>query len=260
MDKLSERYARFVFDLDGTLWRGSEPLPYAAEALGTLRAAGKRIAFCTNSPHRSAATVAAALVGIGIQAAAEEVVTSGRAACHHLAGAGMVGYRAFVIGGEGLRRDLAPLGLRFLDVDEGDRAEVVVVGRDYDCTYAMLRAAFRAVDAGAYFVATNIDRVHPTDDGLEPGGGALVAAVEYAACRAPIVVGKPAEPMLAVANEVLGAPGPTLMVGDKPESDVAGARRMGWDSAVVLTGVTASGDAMDPAPDLVLPDLSGLVA
>ncbi len=260
MDTLSERYERFVFDLDGTLWLGGEPLPYVAEALGALRTAGKRVAFCTNSPQRSAAVVAETLVGVGVQAAAREVVTSGRAASRYLAGAGLEGRDAFVIGGDGLRRDLEPLGLRFLEVDDGHRADVVVIGRDYDCTYAMLRTAFRAVHAGAHFVATNTDQVHPAADGLEPGGGALVAAVEHAAGRAPVVVGKPAEPMLFAADEILGDPGPTLMVGDKPESDVAGARLMGWDSAVVLTGVTTPGDVMDPTPDLVIPDLSALVA
>ncbi len=259
MDTLSERYERFIFDLDGTLWLGAEPLPHVADVLGALRSAGKRIAFCTNSPQRSAALVAETLVGLGVEAAEEEVITSGRAACRYLAGAGFEGRDGFVIGGDGLRRDLGPLGLRFLGVDDGHRAEVVVIGRDYDCTYATLRTAFRAVHAGAHFVATNTDQVHPAADGLEPGGGALVAAVEYAAGRSPVVVGKPAEPMLMAADEVLGAPGPTLMVGDKPESDVAGAKLMGWDSALVLTGVTTPGDVMDPAPDLVIPDLSALV-
>lgn len=259
MSSLLDRYERFAFDLDGTVWRSGLPLPGAIETFHQLRAASKRVAFVTNSPERSCAQVADQLRSIGIAADADEVVTSGRAAAHFLTSQRAPARTAYVIGGEGLIEDLKGTDLEVVDGVAGERADVVVVGRDGRCTYSMLKTAFRAVSAGALFVGTNRDPTHPIADGLEPGGGALVATIEYASGVTATIVGKPELATIELVDLALGPPGRTLVVGDKPETDLETARRAGWSGCLVLTGVTAPSDRIDPAPHHVLSDLHELV-
>ncbi|MCZ7530464.1 MAG: HAD-IIA family hydrolase [Acidimicrobiia bacterium] len=259
MERLIDRYERFVFDLDGTLWRGKIVLPHVREVLAAIRAVEARVAFMTNSPQRSRREVAGALHAIGVAAAPDEIVTSGRAACLHLIAQGAEGATAFVIGGSGLETELALAGLTFLGVEDGHNAEFVVVGRDESFDYSMLRTAMRAIDGGAGFLATNRDPRYPVEDGFWPGGGALAIAVEYATGVVPTVVGKPERPMLDAVATLLGDEGSTLLIGDKPEADLEGARRMGWTGALVLTGATADPSGADPPPDMVLQDLGDLL-
>lgn len=259
MERLIDRYERFVFDLDGTLWRGTVVLPHVREVLAIIRSADARVAFMTNSPQRSRPEVTNALREIGVEATPNEIVTSGRAACLHLIDRGAEGATAFVIGGSGLETELALAGLTFLGVEDGHNAEFVVVGRDERFDYSMLRTAMRAIDGGADFLATNRDPRYPVEDGFWPGGGTLAIAVEYATGVVPTVVGKPELPMLNAVATLLGDEGPTLLVGDKPEADLEGARRMGWTGALVLTGATADPSDVEPPPDVVLEDLGDLL-
>jgi HAD superfamily hydrolase (TIGR01450 family) len=256
MGTLIERYDRFVFDLDGTLWLRFAPLPFAREVMDAIRRRGKRVVFLTNSGALSGRQVAEALCRAGIPADAGNVITSGRAARRLLDERGMQGRKAFVVGTAGLIEELSPLGLELLGVEEGERAAVVVVTRDEEFTYAKLRAAARAVASGALFVATNVDCLYPVEEGFWPGSGALVAAVQAAAGGiAPVVAGKPERPMLEEAAGSLGVGGETLLVGDSPVSDLESARRMGWAAALVLTGKIKPGDRVEPAPDFTLAHL-----
>src|SRR5438876_6002334 len=127
-----DRYERFVFDLDGTIWRGSTLLPHAAEVLAEVRRRAKPVAFLTNNGSRSGREVAEMLRGKGIEAQPEHVVTSGRAARRLLEDRGLAGggRTCFLVGGAGLREELEPLGMAFLSEDDGERADVVVVTRD----------------------------------------------------------------------------------------------------------------------------------
>lgn len=259
MSSLLDRYERFAFDLDGTVWRSGRPLPGAIETFERLRAASRRVAFVTNSPERSCAQVATQLRSIGIAAHPDEVVTSGRAAAHFLTSRPVPARTVYVIGGQGLIDDLQGTDLEVVDGAAGERASVVVVGRDGNCTYSMLRTAFRAVSAGALFVGTNRDPTHPIVDGLEPGGGALVATVEYASGVTATIVGKPEQATIELVDLALGPPGRTLVVGDKPETDLETAHRAGWSGCLVLTGVTAPSDRIDPVPHHVLNSLDELV-
>jgi HAD superfamily hydrolase (TIGR01450 family) len=260
MSTLIERYDRFVFDLDGTLWRRFTPLPFAREVIAALRQRDRRVIFLTNSGALSGREVAEALCRGGIEVEPPDVITSGRAARRLISDQGMSGRKAFVVGPAGLIEELAPLGLEFLSVEEGERAAVVVVTRDEEFTYAKLRAAARAVASGALFVATNLDVFYPAEDGFWPGSGPLVAAIQSASGGvAPIVAGKPERPMLEEAAELLGAGGETLLVGDSPASDLESARRMGWAVALVLTGQTKPGEQIEPGPDFMLSHLGLLL-
>lgn len=256
MTTLIDRYERFVFDLDGTLWRRFTLLPFAREVIAVLRQSGKQVIFLTNSGALSSRQVAEALCRGGIAAEPGDVITSGRAARRVLAERGMHGRRAFVVGPAGLIEELAPLGLEFLSVEEGEHASVIVVTRDEEFTYAKLRSAARAVASGALFVATNLDAIYPVEDGFWPGSGALAAAIQAAAGGiAPVVAGKPERPMLEEAAEALGESGATLLVGDSPTSDLESARRMGWAAALVLTGRIKAGEKVEPGPDFILPHI-----
>ena len=260
MRTLIEQYDRFVFDLDGTIWRRFAPLPFAREVLASLRRSGKRVVFLTNSGALSGREVAEALGRGGIATEMGDVITSGRAARRLLAEHRMHGRPAFVVGPGGLAEELAPLGLEFLSSENGEHAAVVVVTRDEEFTYAKMRAASRAVAAGALFVATNRDPLYPAESGFWPGNGALVAAIQVGAGgRSPVFAGKPERPMLEEACEALGIDGRTLLVGDSLESDLPSARRMGWGFALVLTGEAEACRAMDGGPDFILPHLGALM-
>lgn len=260
MGTLIDKYDRFVFDLDGTLWRRFTPLPFAGEVMAALRQSNKRVIFLTNSGALSGREVAETLNRGGIAAEPSDVITSGRGACRVLRERGMYGRQAFVVGPAGLIEELQPLRMGFLSVEEGERASVVIVTRDEEFTYAKLRAAARAVASGALFVATNTDALYPVEDGFWPGSGPLAAAIEMAAGGvAPIVAGKPERPMLEEAAEALGSTGETLLIGDSPASDIESARRMGWAAALVLTGKTKGGEKVEPDPDYVLPHLGAML-
>src|SRR5207253_11507090 len=147
--------------------------------------------------------------------------------------------------------------LEIVPVARGVDVDVVFVARDLELTYARLAAASDAVRNGAACAASNRDNVMPGPGGFEPGTGAVLAAVEAASRRRAVSVGKPELPMMQAAAGVLGRDG-VLMTGDRCDSDVAGARNIGWDAALVLTGVTRPGDPPDPPPDHVLDTLADL--
>ena len=171
---------------------------------------------------------------------------------------GLVGQRAFVLGVQTVVDGVADL-LEVVPVERGAKVGVVLVARDVDLTYARLTAASDAVRDGAVFAASNRDNVMPIPGGFEPGTGSILAAVEAASNRKAIALGKPELPMMQAAADRLGTTG-VLMVGDRCDSDVAGARRIGWDAALVMTGVTRPGDLLEPPPDYVLTTLAELTA
>jgi HAD superfamily hydrolase (TIGR01450 family) len=144
-------------------------------------------------------------------------------------------------------------------LDNGARARVVIVGRDVDFTYERLRIAADAIRGGADFLALNWDPMMPVEGGgIVPGTGAVVAALEAASGKKSTVLGKPELPMMQTAAEILGAE-PVLMIGDRLEADIAGARRMGWDGALVLTGLTKVPSG-DPSPNYLLASLGALAS
>lgn len=233
------------------MWRGDTAVQGAADALAALRRLGHPVVFLTNNSHQPAKAYAAKLERMGVAAGADEVVTSGQAAASLLE----PGTTALVCAGPGVEEALAERGVRA--VREG-AADAVVVGWHPDFDYARLTAAASAVMGGARLVGTNDDATYPTDAGLIPGGGALLAAVAYASGATPEVAGKPHEAMVALVESRVGPV--EVMVGDRPSTDGALARNMGARFALVLTGVTdADSVPVEPEPDLVAPDLAAVV-
>jgi 4-nitrophenyl phosphatase len=239
-----------VLDLDGVVWLGDQPIPGAAEAVGTLRARGERVLFATNNSFARLAEQEAKLERFGIPAHGD-VLTSAMAAARLVE----AGERALVCGGPGIAEALEGRGAT--PVRDGD-ADAVVVGFHRDFDYERLRVAVRAVQRGARLIATNDDATYPTPDGPIPGGGAIVAAVSYASGVRPVVAGKPHAPMADLVREVGGETG--TVVGDRPETDGAFALTLGYHFALVLSGVTHESDLpVEPAPDTVAPSLAALV-
>ena len=210
---IADRYDAFLVDLDGVLYRGADPIEGAAETLATLRSLGKGLAFLTNNSSRTPEAIAAHLTGMGIRAAPEEVETSA----------------------------LLAAGLTVVDRSAAD-AETVVVGWDREFDYAELAAASVLIQRGASLVASNADASYPVEDGLVlPGAGAILAAIQTATGVSAEVVGKPNAPIFRAALDRAGG-GRPLVIGDRLDTDIEGARGLGWDSLLVLTGITGRGD------------------
>ena len=234
-----EPYDAVLFDLDGVLYRGAEPIPGAGATVERLRTLGKGIAFVTNNSARTPEAVVEHLGAVGIEADVGEVQTSALATAQLLARRGLA--TAFVVGEEGLRSALADAGVMVVD-GEVPNAQAVVVGWDRTVDYAKLRTASILIERGAAFVASNADASFPAADGTHwPGAGALVAAIETTTGVPAEIVGKPHAPVLEAALARAGG-GRPLLVGDRLDTDIAGARGLGWDSALVLTGISTVED------------------
>src|SRR3954468_12515235 len=255
------RYDQVILDLDGCVWVGPEPVPGSVDAITALREAGKRIAFVTNDPRHAPEEHVRKLWRIGVQASLADVVSSG-AATQHLLAETRRGRTAFVIGTESLHRHVADAGCRILNgTDLASRAEVVVVAGTEDLVYDDLREPVLALRRGADFLATSRDPTYPMPDGLWPGTGAVVAAVEVGSGRTASIVGKPEPQLFYTALDRLGE-GRTLVIGDRLDADIAAAAKAGLDSALVLTGGTSREEAdaaKDPRPTIVAASLPALV-
>jgi HAD superfamily hydrolase (TIGR01450 family) len=225
-----------------------------------LREAGRSVRFLTNDVRHGPEEFVRKLWRLGFQAAVDEIISVGAAVTRVLAQRATGA--AYVIGTQALVDHVAESGLRIVNRTAfAARADVVVVGGHERFGYDELRIATQAVIRGALLVGATRDPIFPMPDGPWPGTGAVLAAVETAAGRsADIVVGKPEPAMYDAARASLGA-GRVLAVGDRLDIDVAGARRAGMDSALVLTGATTriQADAADPRPTLVADSLATLV-
>jgi HAD superfamily hydrolase (TIGR01450 family) len=258
---LAGRFRGVVFDLDGVVYLGDEVIEAAPAALDQVRGLGVAVAFVTNNSYRPPDLVVEKLHRLGVKAAPEEVLTSSQALVRLLGGpAGLAGVKVLVVGGPGLRQALEAAGARLVDGPAWREAEVVAVGFDPDLTYARVRDATLAIRAGARFVGSNPDTTLPAPDGLWPGAGATLALLGASTGVRPEVAGKPERALLDTAAAAIG-PGPYLMVGDRADTDLDGARRLGWATALVLSGVTRVADLPDlaAAPDHLLRDVGGLL-
>lgn len=245
----------FIFDMDGVIYRGNIALPGAAGFVANLRRVGVPFLFLTNNSTTPADKVAARLTDMGIPATEADVLTSSEVTAATLA-AEMPTARILVLGEEGVSRALIANG--FVLTEDHQEADAVVVGLDRRLTYARLCEAALAIRRGAAFIATNADRTLPTETGMIPGAGALVAALEAATDVKPRVIGKPSAGIFLHALGRLGTPaGLTAAIGDRPETDIVGGQRAGLRTIGVLTGAgTAAAFAgLHPPADWIFPDL-----
>ena len=259
-----------IFDLDGVIYRGAEPIAGAPDLVDWLHDRHVLVRFATNNSMVAREGYVERLAGMGIRTAADEIVTSTSATVAHLALHAPGVRSVLAIGAEGMERELSAAGLDV--VMAGDAAppgylgeplertyDAVVVGLDPRLDYGRLAVAMTAVAAGARLIATNADTRYPTPAGFLPGAGSIVAALATATGAVPEVIGKPAPAMFEAILESTGvAPAEAVVVGDNPAADVVGARRAGIAAILVLTGVAsaeaAAALAGDELPDAVAAD------
>lgn len=243
---LTELYDLVVLDLDGVVYVSGEAVPHAAEALTAARGTGQRLAYVTNNASRTPEQVGDRLRGLGMPAGPGDVVTSAQAAARLLAERLEPESSVYVIGGAGLEQALIAEGL--VPVTR-PAPEVAAVAQGYgpEMPWKQVIAGAILVRNGLLWVASNTDMTIPTASGVGPGNGALVKLVADYSGRTPLVAGKPETPLLAETLARVGGTRP-LMVGDRLDTDIEGAGRMGWASLLVLTGVSGLQDVVAARP------------
>jgi len=263
--KITDRISTFFLDMDGVLYIGDAPINGAAETIAHLRRKGKKIVFMTNNSMHTRRAYVRKLARIGIPAIESEIVTSAYATMLYLLKRAPRA-RVYVVGGQGLKEELAQGGFRIVSEGRAEDADFVVAGLDRTINYRKLAAGVRALLAGAEFIATNTDAVYPTEDGISPGAGAIVGALSMSSGKQPkVVIGKPSLNMVKLALEIVRSkPSETAIVGDKLSTDVQVGKRAGLKTILVLSGVTSRRDLKkikDPRkmPDVVIPSIKNLM-
>lgn len=250
-----------VFDMDGVLWEGSRALDGLTDIFDWLH--GQRIPYilATNNSSTTPADYVAKLTRLGVNGVDEShIVTSSNATAAYLAKRYPAGTKVHVLGMNGIRRALEDVGF---DVDDhASQVDIVVCGIDFELTYEKLKQATLRLQSEAAFYATNPDKTFPSTEGVIPGAGSLLAALETASGRTATVIGKPYAPMYEIALNRLGtAPSETLMVGDRIDTDIAGAQALGMPTVLLFTGVTTPEMLITSAiqPDVAYEDMPSLV-
>jgi 4-nitrophenyl phosphatase len=277
MDRSGEPTLRLViFDLDGVIYRGRQPVPGAAELVAGLRDAGLLVRFATNNSMASRTMYVPRLVEMGIPAEADEIVTSTSATIDHL-GTHLPEVRnVMAVGASGMLDELRAAGFDATAAGDAvdsaydggplDRSyDAVIVGLDPAFDFRRLAAATTAIRAGARFIATNADLRYPTPTGFLPGAGSIIAALRAAGGAEPLVIGKPEPGIFTAILERAGVgPDEAVAIGDNPDADMVAAHRAGMQSILVLTGVAdtalAATLAGERRPDHVARDPSEVAA
>ena len=246
-----------IVDMDGVLYRGDTALPGAGAFLNWLRERQFPFLLLTNNSTLNPEAYEAKLKAMGIQVPAKQILTSAVATADYLARNYNPQTRVFIIGEKGLETCIAERGFTITD----RQPEIVVVGLDRQLTYAKLCTGALAIRAGAHFIATNPDRTLPTEIGDIPGAGSIVAALIAATDQTPLIIGKPEPPILKLALSQLGQPREyTAILGDRPETDILGGKRLGLPTILVLSGVSkeAPPEGSDLRPNWVFADVQEL--
>jgi len=253
----------FIFDLDGVVCIGKTPIDGVRETLAHIREIGGKVRFLTNNAANSREHYVRKLGGMGIRCERNEVITSSQGVAIYLKNRYRSG-KCFVIGEEGFVGELRQKGFEVVEGKEGERADFVAVGIDSGFTYEKLTIALRAVKNGARFIAANPDVSRPGEEGLDPGAGAMIAALE-AACgvKPEVVIGKPNPMLFEIAVKGMGLRrNQVAVVGDRIDTDIVGGNRFNLYTILVLTGITKRADLKglkgEEKPKLVLNSVADL--
>jgi HAD superfamily hydrolase (TIGR01450 family) len=269
-----------LVDLDGVVYRGTDPVPGVAAVLKTRAEAGDHVVYVTNNSMHYRADYVTRLTELGAPVTPDRVVSAPRATALYLQEHHPEVRRVLAVGASGLDRELRDVGLEVVNagyaaermaregidgVGAAGAPQAVVAGVDPQLTYLRLAAAADCIRAGAHFIATNRDPVYPTERWLRPGAGSIVSAIEVASGVAPVVIGKP-EPLLLeqAAHAVSMDPKDAIVIGDGIVTDLAAANAVGARTILMLTGVTtrAMADALPAAerPFAIAADAAELAA
>ena len=244
-----------ILDMDGVLWKDNEPIGDLKAIFHKINNMGLSTVLATNNATRTVEQYQEKVRGFGIELEPWQFVNSAHATVNYLSKTFPGGGPIFIIGSEALCNTLEEAGYYYSE----ENVLAVVAGMDRVLTYEKLRRATLLIRSGIPFIGTNPDKTFPTPFGLTPGTGAILAAIQAACDREPIICGKPAPEMYWVAMDRMATiPNETLVVGDRAETDIIGAQAIGCRSALVLSGVTLAEQARTwmPPPDLIAANLS----
>ena len=251
------RIRQLIIDMDGVLYHESDPMPSLVNFFDFLRQRDIRFVLATNNSTRTPQQFVEKMAGMGVRIRPADLITSAQATAAHLREIAPPGTPVYAVGQVGLTTALQEAGFLL----DSHRAEFVVAGLDTSVTYEKLRTATLLIRQGAAFIGTNPDATLPTPEGLAPGAGSILAAIQTATGVAPKIIGKPEPTMYRQAMARLGAnPADTAALGDRLETDILAAQRTGVLSLLVLSGATnrALLAGSEIQPDLVFEDIADL--
>jgi len=247
-----------ILDIDGVIWRNKLPIGDLEKIFRRINQAGLEYAFATNNSTKTKATYLELLNGFGVPTASQQLNTSGSVTANILRDELPTGSELFVIGMSGLNEILLEANFTIGDTSPS----AVVVGLDEHVTYQDIKLAADLARAGIPFIGTNPDVALPTPEGLNPGTGSILAAIEAASGVSPRIIGKPQPTIFRHALGYLKtAPKETIVIGDRLSTDIAGGQNAGFKVGCVLSGVTTRKEAREwrPRIDVIAKDLSSLV-
>ena len=250
------KITHLIIDMDGVLYRGDQALPGLSDFFGFLRKRGISFILATNNSTRSPQQYMEKLAGMGVQVLVDEILVSGQATARFLARQYPRGTRVHVFGTPALRMALQDEGFVLAD----ENVEIVVASIDREITFEKLKRASLLIQRGARFIATNLDPTVPSEEGLLPGTGAMIAALEAASGIKATAIGKPEPTMYQLAMEQMGAdPQTTAAIGDRADTDILGGKRAGLLTICVLSGSSNRQEAEAVGADLIFADIAHLL-
>jgi 4-nitrophenyl phosphatase len=242
--------------MDGVLYLGDQPMRCLPEFFAFLRERSIRFILATNNSTRTAEEYAHKLGRMGVSVQAEEILVSGQATARFLAHHYLPGTRVHVFGMQPLKQALSEAGFMLADED----VQLVVASMDRELTYEKLKRAALLIRGGARFIATNLDPTNPSEEGLLPGTGTMIAALETASGVKAFPIGKPEPTMYQLAMEQMGAsPATTAAIGDRVDTDILGGKRAGLTTICVLSGSSNRAEAEAIETDLIFDDIAHLL-
>ncbi|HEX5840009.1 MAG TPA: HAD-IIA family hydrolase [Anaerolineales bacterium] len=245
-----------IIDMDGVLYLGDRPMRCLGEFFTFLRERSIRFILATNNSTRTPQEYVNKLACMGVRVSPEEVLVSGQAAARYLAREYRPGTRVHVFGMPALKEAMATEGFVLADTD----VQLVVASMDRDVSYEKLKRASLLIRAGARFIATNLDPTNPSEEGLLPGTGTMIAALETASGIRPTAIGKPEPIMYQLAMKQMGArPESTAAIGDRADTDILGGKRAGLTTICVLSGSSDRSEAMAFEADMIFEDIADLL-
>lgn len=255
MEKLS-KITHLIIDMDGVLYLGDRPMPRLCEFFAFLRQRPIRFILATNNSTRSAQEYVDKLARMGVTVYPSEILVSGQATARFLARQYPKGTRAHVFGMPSLKEAMTDEGFILAD----DDVQLVVASMDRGVTYEKLKRATLLIRAGARFIATNLDPTNPSEEGLLPGTGAMIAALETASETRATIIGKPEPTMYQLAMEQMDAcPETTAAIGDRVDTDIVGGKRAGLTTICVLSGSSNRDEAEAVGTDMIFNDIAHLL-
>jgi 4-nitrophenyl phosphatase len=254
-DKLS-KITHLIIDMDGVLYLGDQPVPRLGEFFAFMRKRPIKFILATNNSTRTPQEYADKLALMGVTVSPNEILVSGQATARFLSREYPRGTRVHVFGMPALKQAMTEEGFILADED----VQLVVASMDRAVTYEKLKRATLLIRGGARFIATNLDPTNPSEEGLIPGTGTMIAALETASGVKPQAIGKPEPTMYELAMEQMGAsPETTAAIGDRVDTDIIGGKRAGLTTICVLSGSSDRAEAQAVETDMIFEDIAHLL-